>query len=365
MLNTPHSRQTAPCPHFGLCGGCALQHLNDEAYSLHKTQMIRKELDLKGLTSVTVNKPLLIPAGQRRRCNLKAMRLHDVIHLGYHEVKSHSIVQIEQCPLVAPQLETLLAPLRVLLKSLLRNKQKVDLFLLTTDTGIDLILDGITAFTLEQTQKIIRFCEAERVARFSLRHKNGLEPVVTFVEPAIAYDGISVACQADGFTQASKMADDILTQLVLQYMPAPTKRALDLFCGRGTFCLPLSRHARVDGYELDAKALQGLEKAKNKASRPLQLFSRNLFEDPLDEKELKPFDFVVLNPPRAGAQHQCRILSQSTVARIVMVSCDPKTFARDAAILIQGGYELENVTPVDQFLWANHVEVVGCFEKSI
>lgn len=363
MLNLPPLDPKAPCPHFGICGGCSLQNMESGTYTSHKTQMVTKELTLKGLADVIVSEPRLIPAGHRRRCNLKAARIQNEIHLGYHEHKSHNIAQISQCPLIVPELEALILPLRDLLKNLLRHKQKVDLFLLATDTGVDFIVDGISNLSIPQTQAIVEFCQEHRVSRFSLRHKGELDPIVTFQQPTITYGGIPVTCQADGFTQASKMADDILTSLVLAELPSPCKRALDLFCGRGTFSLPLSRHTKVDAFELDIQAIKALEKARNKASLPLQTFTRNLFENPLERKELNPYDFAVINPPRAGAQSQCQVMSHSDIPTIVMVSCEPKTFARDAAILIQGGYNLKHVTPVDQFLWSNHVEVVGCFHK--
>ncbi|MBP6985796.1 MAG: class I SAM-dependent RNA methyltransferase [Alphaproteobacteria bacterium] len=353
-----------PCRHYGVCGGCTLQHLDTQDYIDEKTSLIANAFHGEGLKNIRINPPILIPKMHRRRCNFKVMRLHDVIHLGYHTKKSHDIADITECPLILPELEALIIPLKKLFIHLLRNKQKVDVFLLHSDTGTDILVEGLWGLSLEQSNKIISFCEQHQVSRFNLKRKNEKELIIEFQKPTIRYGNIPVECQADGFTQASKMADEILTNLVLREWPQENKRTLDLFCGRGTFSIPLSQHAKVDAFELDAQAIKDLEKAKNKASCPIQLSTRNLFEDPLILKELNAYDFAILNPPRAGAKNQCYWLSQSSIPVIVMVSCEPATFARDARLLIQGGYNIEEVTPVDQFLWSRHVEVVGCFRKA-
>jgi 23S rRNA (uracil1939-C5)-methyltransferase len=163
--------------------------------------------------------------------------------------------------------------------------------------------------------------------------------------------------------QASSFSNDILIDLVMKAAPEKMKRAADLFCGRGTFSLPLSTLTKVDSYELDKPALSALERAKNKHSRPINTSVRNLFQEPLTNDELNKYDYVVINPPRAGALKQCQELAKTAVPIIIMVSCDPKTFARDAHALIAGGYKLNEATPVDQFLWSDHIEVVGTFYR--
>lgn len=353
------------CPHFGVCGGCALQHLSAEAYGAYKKELVVRALVHLGI-EVAVHDPILFPPHSRRRCNLKAARIQDKIHLGYHEIKSHNIVDISVCPLVVPEIEALFSPLRVCLKRVLHNRQKADLFIAMTDSGIDILLmiEGVKTLEFEQTEALIEFARSYDLARISYKYKNDTQPIVTFRQPYLTYGDVAVETDADGFMQASDLSDKILTQLVIDSAPGSTKRAVDLFCGRGTYTLPLSTIAKVDAFELDSVSLSALERAKNKSQRAIRTSCRNLFEDPLSAKELDIYDFAVINPPRAGALQQCRALALCKIPVVTMVSCDPRTFARDAKILIQGGYHLISTTPVDQFLWSNHIEVVGMFSRS-
>jgi len=351
------------CPHFEICGGCSLQHLAPVAYAEFKKDLVIDALAQAGLGDIHVDDPLLIPAHNRRRCNLKAEMVQGRVLLGYYESKSHSIVDISCCPLVVPEIEALFNPLRQCLKQILKHKQKVDLFIVHSDAGIDLVLEGLKSLNFEQTECLVELARVHDLARVSLKNKGDVEPVVTFRTPFITYGNVPVECDGAGFMQASKLSDEILTGLVLKYLPQGVSRAVDLFCGRGTFTLPLSAYVKVDAFELDMPSLSALEKAKNKHCRPITTSIRNLFENPLSPKELERYDFAVINPPRAGAIRQSRNLAQSKIPVIVMVSCDPQTFARDAKILMQGGYNLSPVSPVDQFLWSKHIEVVGVFYR--
>lgn len=356
---------TPVCPHFEICGGCSLQHLDASAYQDYKTKLVSDALEFHGLEAVVVHAPILIPAHNRRRCNLKAACIQDRIVLGYHENKSHKIVDIQTCPLVVPEIEALIAPLRKCLKNILKNKQKADLFIALSDTGIDLlmVIDGLKALSMKQSEQLIAFGMENDIARISLKSGKTAEPIVTFRLPVITYGGVPVECHADGFMQASALSDSILTKLVLDAAPKKMKRAIDLFCGRGTYTLPLSALAKVDGFENDTQALNALDRAKNKHQKPITTFNRNLFEDTLTAQELNFYDFAVINPPRSGALRQCVAIAQSKIPTVVMISCDPKTFARDTKVLKQGGYVLDSVTPVDQFLWSGHIEVVGVFVR--
>jgi 23S rRNA (uracil1939-C5)-methyltransferase len=357
---------TPGCPHFGVCGGCTLQHLSPSSYSDYKRGLVVQAMESNGLGHVIVNEPIVIPPHNRRRCNLKARSTQNKITLGYYESKSHQIVDISTCLVVRPEIESLFQPLRSILEILLKGKQIADIFITMSDTGLDILFDveGLKSLSLEQTEQLIEFGREQNLARISFKLHKQVEPMVMFRTPIITYGGIPVECEADGFMQASSLSDQILTQLILDAVPKNLTRAVDLFCGRGTFTFPLSNLCKVDAFELDSHTLSALERAKNKHQKPVNTFLRNLFEEPLTAVELEKYDFAVMNPPRAGALQQSRNLSQSNIPTIVMVSCDPKTFARDAKILMNGGYRLSHVTPVDQFLWSTHIEVVGQFIHS-
>lgn len=362
MLQDDYST-TPVCQHFGICGGCKLQGIDKKSYIKIKNDLVLQPLSYEGVDFLSCANPILIPSGNRRRCTLKATKQKDQLLLGYHEMKSHSIVDIKECPLLTNELQKLIEPLKTCLKSILSSKATHDIIIAQSESGFDLILDSLKNLTLDQTNRLITFAQQNKVSRIQLKYKDALEPVVAFETPVLHFDNIAVDCDADGFMQASTLSDQILSELVTKEIPENSKRGLDLFCGRGTFSLPLSSKLSIDAFDLEARSVNVLQKAAHKAGRNITARVRNLFEAPLEQKELAKYDFAVINPPRAGALKQCKFIASSNIQKLVMVSCEPKTFARDAKILIDGGYKLENITPVDQFIWSNHIEIVGVFSK--
>lgn len=359
------SRVAPVCRHFTQCGGCTLQHMNTDLYREFKKSLITIPLQEHGLDPFLVGDIIILPFGKRRRANLDIIKKNDIVYLGFHRWKSHQIIDLKECHTLSPSLKSLLDPFKVALNLILDNFQKAKIFLTETGSGVDLSLEIQGVLELTETQKEIlkSFAIENKVARFVFKHGKKIECLYKTTDPVVIFDGVEVAIDAYSFLQATEEADGVLTTLVMESVPSTLMKAVDLFCGRGTFSFPLSRIAPVDGFELDKPALKALEDAISKSQRNITPYQRNLFDDPLSTDELNSYEMVVIDPPRAGALEQIRTLKHSSVQTIVYVSCNPQTFARDAKELTDGGYTLKKITAVDQFAWSAHLEVVGIFVK--
>jgi 23S rRNA (uracil1939-C5)-methyltransferase len=345
----PH-RQFPPCRHFPECGGCQLQHVDDEAYAAYLVDRIASALAAQGLSPVDILAPHLSPANSRRRAALKAGRGL----LGFHAEASHRIVDMRECHILRPELFALVAPLR----RLVRSPATVRMTL--ADQGVDLLLEGYAADGLEAAEALTAFAAEHRLARLALDDGYGAqtrwEP-----EPVTAtLGGIPVPLPHGAFLQATAEGEAALVAAVREAV-GEARTVADLFAGLGTFALSLE--GRILAVEGSRDATLALKAAANRARRPILVDHRDLFRRPLDAGELGRFDAVILDPPRAGAKEQAAQLAGSKVPRIVYVSCSPATFARDARMLVGGGYRLQRVHPVGQFRWSTHVELVGAFSR--
>ncbi len=363
----PSSHRISPvCPHFTICGGCQLQHLDQEMYSHFKRQKILGALAQQELNNILVKDPVFFPSHSRRRVGLKAAKRQGKILLGYYRPASHTIVDVKVCPLVVPEIEALFVPLRSFLVSFLEENEKIEVLMTRGEPGLDVVLkiNKKKDLELDQRQVLIEFARTHDLARLSLHQPGYQEVIVSFRDPFVLFDGVRVSIDASSFLQVNKAMDEMLSSCLQEMLPAAFKYAADLFCGRGTLSLPLSRKGPVDSFEMDEGALKALLQAAKNFRRPLSAFSRNLFSSPLRKEELKKYDVVVLNPPRIGAHAQAKELAQSSVLHVFVVSCNSASFARDARVLIEGGYHLNDVTPLDQFSWSPHIEMVAVFKKT-
>ncbi|AIL12383.1 hypothetical protein IM40_00775 [Candidatus Paracaedimonas acanthamoebae] len=360
IQSSPH-RITPPCPYYEACGGCVLQHMSPVAYTEYKMRRLSQALERYGLREVSMDPIVVLGPHLRRRAIFHALRTATETLIGYYQLGSHHLVDIAHCLLLRFDINDLIIPLKQLLGQILKPKEKADILLTSTKTGIDFLLKikGNKAIDLSDIEGLKTFAYDNNLARLSFANDQEEWPIITLKSPQIEFDSCGVEASADGFLQTSTGADQILSSLVVKELPATHKRIADLFCGRGTFSIPLSKVGRVDAYEMDGKALKALTQAAKLHNLSLQTYTRNLFSDPLTPDQLEPYQTVVLNPPRQGAAAQSKILAQSKVSHIVMVSCNPDSFARDAALLQKGGYHLKKLSPLDQFLWSPHVEIVA------
>jgi len=359
-------RQDPPCRHFGpdgvngTCGGCSLQHMNDATYRRFKRQLVVDALKSKGLTPDVADLVAAHP-GERRRVVFAARRTEKDMLIGFNQAESHHIVAIEECPISSAGIMARLPAIKAIGAALANSAEAFRITVLETLSGLDLAVDGIKKLSDQQRRKAIETVLSLRgIARVSLNDEILVEPS----KPIVDFGGVNVVPPPGSFTQATKPAEDAMAELVLAHI-GKAKRIADLFAGAGTFSLRLARVGRVHAVESEDKPLAALDHAARNTQRlkPVSVEKRDLFRRPLMTSELKVYDAVVFDPPRAGAEFQCKELARSNVKKIVAVSCNPVTLARDLALLVEGGYRITGVTPIDQFLWTPHVEVVATLEK--
>ena len=348
------------CPHFGICGGCALQHLATARYRDWKRALVAAALARAGLDAPIDE---LIDAhgeGRRRAVFHARVSARDVIEVGFSALKAHQVVAIDRCPILAPGLAGAIEAAWAIAEALAATHKPLDIQVTATDAGLDVDVRGSGALSAADVTALARVAERRNLARLT-RHG---EIVAQRMLPTIRIGRAQLVLPPGAFLQATAAGEANLARLVEAHCGGAGTVA-DLFCGVGPFALRLADHARVTAADKDADAIAALRRAAagTQGLKPLAAQLRDLFRSPLVPAELKQFDAVVFDPPRQGAEAQARELAASTVPAVVAVSCNPATFARDARILLHGGYRLVRVTPVDQFLYSAHVEVVACFKK--
>jgi 23S rRNA (uracil1939-C5)-methyltransferase len=349
-----------PCRHASECGGCQLQHVDAADYAAFVVDRIVRPLAHLGIAAASIRPVAVSPPHSRRRASLRAVRRQGRLLLGFNAEASHNIIDIVQCEILVPELQRLIAPLRLLLKAALGEGQGAGVTLTASDSGTDVLIANVAAETLAQIQRLTDFAAAHDLARLSVEGAHGVETVAMARPPQLEMGGVPVMLPPAPFLQATREGEAALVAAVLAAI-GPARRVADLFCGLGTFALPLAMKAQVLAADAAGPAVMALDAAARQFGRRVVTAHRDLFRRPYMATELAGIDVVVLDPPRAGAQAQAAMLAQSKVPTIVSVSCNPNTFARDADILVQGGYRLETLWPVAQFRWSTHVELVARF----
>nr|WP_069306561.1 class I SAM-dependent RNA methyltransferase [Methylobrevis pamukkalensis] len=348
------------CPHFTDCGGCSLQHLAPAPYAAFKRELVVSAFAARGLAP-EVDATIVVPAGSRRRVVLAARREGGKLLFGFHGRKSHRIVPLSACPVSRPEIVGALPGLARLAAVAAPRKGDLAMTVAATATGLDVALGGVPGKDLDRLRlDLVRIAGDIRLARLSA----GDEVMMERIAPTVRFGTVDVTPPPGGFLQAAEAGEAALAALVVAAVGKANEVA-DLFAGAGTFAFRLAETAKVHAVEGDAPALAALDKGLRfaKGLRRLTTQRRDLFRRPVTAKELARFDAVVFDPPRAGASAQAAELAASKVPVIVAVSCNPATLARDARLLVDGGYRLERVTPVDQFLWSAHVEAVAVFRR--
>jgi 23S rRNA (uracil1939-C5)-methyltransferase len=349
----PH-HQEPPCRHFPECGGCQLQHADDEAYRGYLASRIETALAQHEL-SAEIREPHLSPPRTRRRAMLRALRVGRGAVVGFNAGKSHRIIDMRECHILRPELFALIEPLRRLLGDLLQRRRSAEVQLSLVDQGADVLVKGIDACGLDAIEALTTFGAERRLARLSIDQGLGPETIYEPEPATTTLSGVSVGFPIGAFLQATEDGEAALVDAVREATSGAMKIA-DLFAGLGTFAL-----AARAGYA--AEASRDAAAALKRAAPAMIVEHRDLYRRPLDAGELVGFDALILDPPRAGAAEQIAQLAGSSVAKIAYVSCNPATFARDSRTLVGAGYKLEWVKPVGQFRWSTHVELAACFSR--
>lgn len=350
------------CPHFGVCGGCAIQHWQAEPYQAWKRDLVVQTLAQAGLDCEVA--PLVDAHGAgRRRITLHGrLGTHDILKVGFAAASSHDVIPIHRCPILDPALEGALDAAWAIaepLTSKMAVTKPLDIQVTATINGLDVDVRGSGPLPAAMIASLSRVAEQHRLARLT-RHG---ELVLQRLAPTLRMGRAEVTLPPGSFLQATVAGEETLAALVIERI-GRAKEIADLFCGVGPFALRLAEKARVAAYDSDAGAVAALAKAaRTPGLKPIKAETRDLFRRPLVPQELRDVDAVVFDPPRQGAQAQAIKLAASKVPLVIAVSCNVATFARDARLLVDGGYRLDTVVPVDQFRHTPHVELVARFTR--
>jgi 23S rRNA (uracil1939-C5)-methyltransferase len=351
-------RVTPFCQHFAICGGCAIQHWEAERYRAWKRDIVVETLAQAKLACEVA--PLIDAHGLgRRRITLHArIGAHDVLKVGFAAANSHDIIPVDRCPILAPGLSGALDAGWAIAEPLISIGKPLDIQITATDNGLDIDVRGSGPLPAATIAMLSRVAEQHRLARLT-RHG---ELVLMRTPPTIAIGAAQLTLPPGSFLQATAAGEETLAALVSGHCQR-ARHIADLFCGVGPFALRLAAKSRISAFDNDAGAVAALQKAATSTSglKPIKAEARDLFRRPLMPQELRDYDAIVFDPPRQGAQAQVRQLAASRIPVVVAVSCNVATFARDARMLVDGGYTIEGVTPVDQFRHTPHVELVARF----
>jgi 23S rRNA (uracil1939-C5)-methyltransferase len=357
MLRSPE-RVDPICRHFGVCGGCALQHLEWNAYLEWKRQRVVDALRMEGIEAV-VEPVRAFGPHTRRRAAFAALKSGSDMVFGYRRAQSHDIVDLAECPLLLPRFEGALPALRGLTDALL-PAGAARVTVTACDNGLDVDIEKQPGKLRAFTSAHGKAAEAAGIIRLTAAG----DPLFSLAPPRVSLAGVPVEPPPGAFLQASSEAEDAMADIAMQAL-GKARKVADLFCGLGTFSFAMARRAGVTAVENDRSLLVALDGAIRRAQgiKPIKTLARDLMREPLAAAELNAFDAVLFDPPRAGALAQSGALAKSRVPKVIAMSCNPASFARDARVLLEGGFALERVVPIDQFVFSAHVELVAVFAR--
>lgn len=352
-----------PCRHFPQCGSCQLQHLDEESLADYVAGRVSGAAAGQGLSPERTAPPHLSPPRTRRRATLHGQAIGRRIVLGFREQGSHRIVDLRECHVISPELFALVAPLRGLLEAVGDRKLAADVELVLTDQGVAVDLRGVRFEGLAAAEALLAFAQANALARLTLDQGYGPETTWEPEPVTVTLDGVPVAYPPGAFLQATRDGEAALVAAASAWLGG-TPTVADLFSGLGTFAFAMAGPAtKVLAVEGSRHAHLACQIAARRSGSPVHALHRDLFRNPLRAEELGRFAAVLLDPPRAGAREQVEQIAASTVERVVYVSCNPASWAKDAASLVAGGYRLAELRSVGQFRWSTHVELASLFVR--
>ncbi|ABC63471.1 class I SAM-dependent RNA methyltransferase [Erythrobacter litoralis] len=350
-----------PCRHFAKCGGCQLQHADEETLAQFVTDRVVLAAEGQGIVPQNVAPAHLSPPGARRRATLHATRRGKTILLGYREGRSHTIIDLKECPVLQPTLFALVDPLRKLLAGW-EGRVAVDIELTQVDQGVACGIKGIRAENLQQTEALLDFARENALARLTVDDGLGPETVWEPEPSTVSLGGVPVVFPPGAFLQATEDGQATLVAAASEWLAGHSPVA-DLFAGLGTFALSLAGPEKVLAAEASRGAHLACRQAARLSGKPVFAQHRDLFHNPYSAEEISKLAAVLLDPPRAGAREQVEQIAQSSVGRVVYISCNPASWAKDAKRLVDAGFELKEVRPVGQFRWSTHVELASLFVR--
>lgn len=357
-------RVAPKCQHFGACGGCSLQHISEPLYRAWIKSRIETALSHQHIYDALFDEAYISPEGARRRVSVKMVR-DGGVKIGFNRWRSHDLVDVMECPVSDPKLVTAMAVLRDIFKNAFTEIRFCRIDLTLMEGGVDVVFHLPRPPKLPEAQILLKAARDNGFARYTVI-ENGVPGAYAELEkPFINFGATRVFPPPGCFLQATQDGEQVLQEFVLENL-GKAKNVADLFAGLGTFSFPIASRAKVLAADADKPLLAALEQTyrNTQGLKKIDILHRDLFRRPLSHLELKDFDAIVLDPPRAGALAQCQMIAASKVRKLIYVSCNPNTFGRDAKVLMEGGYTLKTIKPVGQFLWSHHVELASVFEKA-
>ena len=362
VIDAGPQRQEAPCRYFDHCGGCTLQQLIPAAYQAFKTHMLHNALERAGFSNPKAE-VLFMPPHSRRRVEFKVRHEGNNVALAFHDLRSHNATVIDECLLLVPKLQALIAPLNEQLSDLDFSQALYSVGLTKADHGIDMLLT-LKNYDLSAVPSLEALAKALGIARISVRTPNEKAIIVASLQPVEMQLGdYAITLPPEAFLQATAEGQAELTRMALEATQS-SSAVVDLFCGIGSYSFPLSHHVKTHAVELDESMVRTLkESIKRHALTNVSAQRRDLFKQPLTATELSTYAAAIINPPRLGAKAQCQQLAESQLKTVVMISCNPATFARDMLILKKAGFAMETVRAIDQFVWSQHLEIAAVLRR--
>lgn len=348
------------CQHFGTCGGCQLQHMSKASYEKWKIGLVTEPLSKVGIT-FKPDEMISFEDASRRKCVFNAQRTPEGMQLGFTEKSSVEIVSIDACPVLVPEINGQLDQIRDLVNSVPTSKHPLRVSVLVTKNGLDISIEDGKPLSEAERQVLIKKSITHKFSRLTVNQ----DTLIKTAEPHIEIANTIVSPPPAAFVQALKQAEDAMSDIVADYLKG-CKHVADLYCGIGTFALKLAENSAVYAVEESGDALESLDQAWRQTGGKLKQVKtekRNLERRPVTFGELKKMDGLVFDPPRAGAELQCRQIAKSRVKKVAAVSCNPTTLATDLEILIGAGFNVKRIVPIDQFKYTPHVEVVVLLER--
>jgi 23S rRNA (uracil1939-C5)-methyltransferase len=360
IISPSDDRVAPPCKHFKSCGGCQLQHASDSFVAEWKTGLIAQALAAQGLSS-DIRPIVTSPAQSRRRATFAARRTKKGTMSGFYGRASGTVIEIPECKLVAPELLAARDIAEALAELGGSRKATLAVTITTSRVGLDIQVSGGKPIDGPLRITLAALCDSRGFARLAWE-----DEVIAQRAPPVQRFGVADVCPPPGaFLQATAHGEAHLLAAVQEAVQG-ARRVIDLFAGCGTFTLPLAKDAEVWAVESDAQMMEAMDKGWRMAKglKTVKHTARDLYRRPLLPDEFYKFDAVVMDPPRAGAEAQTAEIVRSGIKSVAYVSCNPVTFARDVAKLVEGGFVLDWVQPVDQFRWSSHVELAAQLSRS-
>ncbi|MDG1298875.1 MAG: RsmD family RNA methyltransferase [Paracoccaceae bacterium] len=352
-------RITPVCIHYKSCGGCSIQHVTQSFIKEWKSNVIKSCLSARGIE--TIIKPILTSQiNSRRRVTLHGMKTKKSVTVGFFKKNTHELISTPSCELVDPEILSAFSLFEEITLLGATRKSIIEISVTVSKAGLDLnILNG-KKLENQGIMKITALCQNFNIARITWNE----DLLANFLNPTIEFQGIAITPPPNAFLQATEEGQEILIENAMLSV-CNSDKVIDLFSGCGTFTLPAAKRSEVLAIDKTKSMLSAIEQAWRETSGLKKVTSRSqdLFKEPVGKEELNSFDSAIIDPPRVGAEAQSRELAQSHIKRISSVSCNPKTFSRDAKILVDSGFKLDWVQPIDQFLWSSHIELVAQFSR--